>query len=103
MADAGQMNPNLVGAAGSDANAEKRTGRELLEHLIFGMRRAPGSELGGHARPPHWIASNRCCDCAALPLHAPMNKRQVDLFNFPALKLSGECLVSEVRSSNDEH
>ena len=59
MADARQMHPDLVGAAGSDLYFQKRKSLKASQHAISGQRLTALGQARGHPNAAHRIAGDR--------------------------------------------
>ena len=103
VANARQMNTNLMCAARAEANFEITEQSEFFQDAIFRQRGAPGSEFRRHTRSADLVTSDRGCDAPLRRFHAAMHQCQVDLFDFAIVKLQRKRLMRFVVPSDDEH
>ncbi len=81
MAEVGHMDADLMRAARSQPDFEKRKSREPLQHAIFGQRRAARRRSPrGHARPADRVARDGLGDAPRIRANRALDQRQVESF-----------------------
>src|SRR5262244_3323376 len=90
VADAGQVNTDLMGSARADADFEECEAAEAAEHMVFGLCCAAFVKASCHAGAPDRIAGNRPLDAAGVLFDAVVDQGQVDLLHLPFRKLRGK-------------
>lgn len=102
VADAGEVNADLVGAASADADFEEGELRVAAEDAVRAPSGAAFGEACGHADPAHGVAGDGALDAAGLILHGALDQRQVNFFDFAGGELRGEIPVRGVVLGDQE-
>ena len=106
MAQRGQMDPDLVGAAGVDPNFQQgefsvRRIQPSL-HRVMGNGLASTGPLRGHASAPHAVAADAAADGASVLFQPAMHQGDVFLFYLAADELAGQPAMRFVALGHDQ-
>jgi len=103
MLQARQVDTDLMGASGADANFQEGISLKAAQHFELAPCRAPFGEPSGHAGAVDRISRYRAFDAAALRLYVTLNQGQVSLDDLATGKLTGEGTVRGVVLGNQQH
>src|SRR4051812_24745905 len=81
MADAREVDTDLMRSAGADANLQVSEVFEALEDAVLRPGGAALGEARGHADAMDGVAGDGALNPSGLLLNVPMHQRQIDLFD----------------------
>ncbi len=96
VADAGEVDADLVGAAGADVNFEQGVFGEAADDAVFGMSGAALVEACGHAGAVDGVARDLCFDCASVARYVSVYQGDVGFVYLSGCELFGKVAMSGV-------
>ncbi len=96
VADAGEMDADLMRAAGANADFEESELSQAAEDAEFGVGGAAFVQAGGHAGAADGVAGDLGVDGACVWRDASVDQRDVGLLHGPCGKLTGEIAMGGV-------
>lgn len=102
VADVGEMDADLVGAAGADLDLEEGVMGKALEDAVSGVSGAAGGEAGGHAGAAEGVAGDGGVDGAGFEADGALDQGEVGFADFARGELVGEVAVSGVGAGDEE-